>query len=163
MHLRAFKCKTLAKLSSDFKEIKDDPKNKSQAIVYMTGGSLAVLYATGINYPIDCLREFRKSYDKFFTGRVFGYVGFPTSMGNIIPHLSPPKNSFHKWSQTHFLIQMPHFNGILTSYPYQFIRYNVSFIPYVKNYLKSVGRKMISSYLSSHFKREISGIPFMAV
>lgn len=178
---------TLVRLSDKFREIKEDPKNRSQAIVYIGGGSLAALYATGINYPIDCLREFRNfnknmkktennvqtenkpfnisltGAEKFFTDRVFGYIGFATSMGNIIPMLSKPKSSIHKWTQTHFLIQMSHLNGILIAYPYQMLRYNVKFVPYVKNYLKSVARKMISSDLSSHFKREINGIPFMAI
>ena len=175
---------TLVHLSDKFKEIKEDPKNRSQAIVYIGGGSLAALYATGINYPIDCFREFRnfnknqsdivkneyksfnitlKGAEKFFTDRVFGYIGFAKSMGNIIPMLSKPTSSLHKWTQTHFLIQMSHLNGILTAYPYQMLRYNVKFVPYVKNYLKSVARKMISSDLSSHFKREICGIPFMAI
>ena len=170
---------TLAHFSQKFREIKDDPKNRSQAVVYIAGGALATLYATSINYPIDCLREFRnypkkddnaynfqmtlRGAEKFFTDRVFGYIGFATSMGNIIPLLSKPRNSVHKWSQTHFLIQMSHLNGALTSYPYQMIRYNASFVPYVKNYLKNIVRKMISSDLSSHFKRELCGIPFHAI
>lgn len=174
---------TLVHFSQKFREIKEDPANRSQAVVYIAGGSLAALYATSINYPIDCLREFRnyakekaenqkesngfnmtlRGAEKFFTDRVFGYIGFATSMGNIIPLLPKPKNSVHKWSQTHFLIQMSHLNGILTAYPYQMIRYNVSFIPYVKNYLKNVARKMISSDLSSHLKRELCGIPFHVI
>lgn len=173
----------LAAMNKKFKEIKDDPKNRSQAVVYIAGGSLAATIATGINYPIECLREYRyselygkkendsihtikisfKDAGKWFTDRVFGYIGFATSMGNIIPHLSPPRSSIHKWYQTQMLIQMSHFNGILTAYPYQLLRYHVSFVPYIKNYLKSVGRKMISSDFSSYFKREISGIPYMAI
>ena len=175
----------LAAMSKRFKEIKEDPKKRSQAVVYIAGGSLAATIATSINYPIECFREYRmvdkkaktdpncpknhllcmstKDAEKFFTDRVFGYIGFAASMGNIIPHLAPPKSSIQKWSQTQFLIQMSHFNGILTAYPYQFLRYKVSFVPYVKNYLKSVTRKMISSDFSSYFKREISGIPYMAI
>lgn len=174
----------LCTMNKKFKEIKDDPKNRSQAVVYIAGGSLAATIATGINYPIECFREYRnfelkngqkdksqmpvikisfKDAGKWFSDRVFGYIGFATSMGNIIPHLSPPRSSIHKWYQTQFLIQMSHFNGILTAYPYQFLRYNVSFVPYIKNYLKSVGRKMVSSDLSSYFKREMSGIPYMAI
>lgn len=170
---------TLVHCSQKFREIKEDPKNRSQAVVYVAGGSLAALYATSINYPIDCIRDFRnyqktknESYnfklslreaEKFFTDRVFGYIGFATSMGNIIPLLSKPKNSVHKWSQTHLLVQMSHLNGILTAYPYQMIRYNVSFVPYLKNYMKNIARKMISSDLSSHFKRELCGIPFHVI
>ena len=173
----------LSTMSKRFQEIKDDPKNKSQAVVYIAGGSLAATIATGINYPIECIREYRNNdlkngndinkklqikmsfsdAEKWFTDRVFGYIGFATSMGNIIPHLSPPRSSIHKWYQTQMLIQMSHFNGILTAYPYQLLRYHVSFIPYIKNYLKSVGRKMINSDFSSYFKREMSGIPYMAI
>lgn len=176
----------LEKMSERFREIKNDPKKRSQAVVYIAGGSLAATIATGVNYPIECFREYRnsdkkgnlvekaikeerklnmsaKEAERFFTDRVFGYIGFAASMGNIIPHLKPPTSSIQKWSQTQFLIQMSHFNGILTAYPYQFLRYKVSFIPYIKNYLKSVGRKMLSSDLSNHFKREIAGIPYMAI
>lgn len=170
---------TLSKLSKRFKKIKEDPKNKSQAVVYVAGGSLAAVYATGINYPIECFREYRnnsnkndrskfflynlslKNAENWFADRVFGYIGFATSMGNIIPHLSTPKSSIHKWSQSHLLVQLSHLNGMLASYPYQYIRYHVPFGPYMKNYMKSVGRKMISSDFSNYFKREISGIPFM--
>lgn len=174
---------SLAKFSKKFRDIKDDPKHKSQAIVYVAGGSLGATIATTINYPIECIRETRNNDNKFyhkddfklpknmslrcaerwFTDRVFGYIGFAASMGNIIPHLSTPKSSIHKWAQSQMLIQLSHLNGILMSYPYQYVRYHASFRPYMKNYLKSVGRKMISSDFSNYFKREISGIPFMQI
>lgn len=170
---------TLGRVSKKFKEIKDDPSSKSKAVVYIAGGSLAASFATGINYPIECVREFRynkkhgventklnlslRNASKWYADRVFGYIGFATSMGNIIPHLKQPKSSLHKWSQSQLLIQMSHLNGILTAYPYQYLRYNVRFVPYIKNYIKTVGRKMISSDLSNYFKREMSGIPFMQV
>lgn len=165
---------SLEKTSKKFKEIKENQDFKSQTIVYIVGGSVAASIATGINYPIECVREYRnhknnnfnmsfKNAGKWFGDRVFGYIGFATSMGNIIPLLSKPKNSVHKWSQTHLLVQMSHLNGILTAYPYQMIRYNVSFVPYLKNYMKNITRKMISSDLSSHFKRELCGIPFHVI
>lgn len=175
---------SLARFNKKFKDIKDDPKNKSQAVVYVVGGSLGATIATGINYPIEVIREFRrnktndykknnyldiaksmsfKCAERWFTDRVFGYIGFATSMGNIIPHLSAPKNSIHKWAQSQLLIQLSHLNGMLVSYPYQYLRYHASFGPYMKNYMKSVGRKMISSDFSNYFKREISGIPFMQI
>lgn len=170
---------SLAKVSKKFKEIKEDPSRKSQFIVYVVGGSLAASFATGINYPIECIRDLRhhkkegkidyklnmsfKNARKWYADRVFGYIGFATSMGNIIPHLKQPKSSIHKWYQSQLLIQMSHLNGILTAYPYQYMRYGVAFVPYMKNYMKSVGRKIISSDLSNYFKREISGIPFMQI
>ena len=164
---------TLSLISEDFKNIREDPNNKSQAIVYLAGGSLGALYATGINYPIQCFRESRyynhkfnmsfKGAEKFFTDRVFGYVGFATSMGSFCKVLPEPKNDFLKWSQTHLLIQMSHLNGILTAYPYQMIRYHAKFGPYIKNYLKSVGKKIISTDLSSHFKKEIIGVQLLSV
>ena len=174
---------SLAKFSKKFKEIKDDPKHKSQTIVYVAGGSLGATIATAINYPIECIRETRNNEtnnfqknelilpknmsfrcaEKWFTDRVFGYIGFAASMGNIIPYLSTPKSSIHKWAQSQMLIQLSHLNGILMSYPYQYVRYHASFRPYMKNYLKSVGRKMINSDFSSYFKREMSGIPYMAI
>ncbi|KAK8836444.1 hypothetical protein M9Y10_037702 [Tritrichomonas musculus] len=167
---------TLSLISEDFKNIHEDPKNKSQTIVYLAGGSLGALYATGINYPIQCLREFRyhkksdrrefnmsfKGAEKFFTDRVFGYIGFATSMGCFCNILPKPKSNFYKWSQMHFLIQMSHLNGILTAYPYQMIRYNVKFGPYLKNYLRSIGKKMILTDLSSHFKKEITNIQLLS-
>ena len=167
---------TLSLISEDFKNIHEDPKNKSQTTVYLLGGSLGALYATGINYPIQCLREFRyykkpehkdfnmsfKGAEKFFTDRVFGYIGFATSMGSFCKILPKPKNSFHKWSQSHFLVQMSHLNGVLTAYPYQMLRYNAKFGPYLKNYLKSVGRKMIFSDLSLHLKREIINVQLLS-
>lgn len=165
---------SLEKMSKKFKEIKENQDFKSQTIVYIVGGSVAASIATGINYPIECVREYRnhknnnlnmsfKNAGKWFGDRVFGYIGFATSMGNIIPHLRTPKSSIHKWSQSQFLIQMSHLNGILTAYPYQYFCYHVPFKPYIKNYMKSVGRKMISSDFSSYFKREIAGIPFMQI
>lgn len=107
--------KTLSYLSEDF--IHEDKQNKPQTIVYLAGGSLAALYATWINYPIQCLCEFRyykksknyhfnisyKGAEKFFTDRVFGYIGFATSMGSICKVLPKPKNNFHKWPQMQFL------------------------------------------------------------
>ena len=85
---------TISRFNEDFKRIKEDPKNRSQVIVYIAGSSLGALYATGINYPINCIREFRnnknftnkefkmsfKEAKNFYADRVFGYIGFATSM-----------------------------------------------------------------------------------
>lgn len=159
---------TLARFNEDFKKIKEDPKNRSQTIVYLAGGSLGALYATGINYPIDCIREFRNSKNKefkmtfkgaesFYADRVFGYIGFATSMNKFAPLFPKPTNHIQKY----ILIQMSHLNGILTAYPYKMLKNNVEFVPYVKNYLISFAIKMISTDLSSHFQKEISRIQFI--
>ena len=155
---------TIALFNEDFKKIKEDPKNKSQTIVYLAGGSLGALYAPGINYPIDCIREFRNKKNKkfeitfkgaetFYADRVFSYIGFATSMGKFVPLLPKPKNHI----QNYFLIQMSRFNGVLTAYPYKMIKYNVEFVPYVKNCLTSFAIKMISSDLSCKVQKGIYG------
>lgn len=179
---------TISIFSVKFKEIKEDPKKKGQMLVYLSGGTLAALMATGINYPLQCFRDYRtslirfqkmqktnknaivpayhfslKEAENYFTDRVFAYIGFATSMGCIIPTLNKPKSTIHKWAQTHYLLQMSHLNGVLVAYPYNFFRNNTSLIPYLEEHFKSITRRMISSDFSCYFKRMLAGIPYMSV
>lgn len=160
---------TIACFSKNFKKVKDDPQNKSQTIVYLTGGSLGALYATGINYPIDCIREFRNNNnkefkmnfqeaEKFYADKAFNYIGYATSMGNIVPLLPKSTNNFNN----HFVIQMSHLNGILTAYPSKIIKKNSEFLPYIKRCVKSCAVKRISSGLLSNFQKGIDHIRYIS-
>lgn len=163
---------TIAHYNEEFKKIKEDPKNKYQTIVYMAGSSLGALYATGINYPIECIREFRNSDNEnkkinmnlkdaksFYVDKVFGYFGFATSMKKLSPLFPKFKNNnVHNY----FLIQMSRLNSLLTIYPYKMLKQNsVEFVPYMKNSIQSLAIKAISSDLSTQFQKEIGRIQFI--
>lgn len=161
---------TIACLNKDFEKIQDDPKAVSQSIVYLTGGSLGALYATGINYPIDCIREFRNNRnkefkmnftdaEKFYADRVFYYVGYATSMGNIVPLLSKQKNNFKR----HPRMQISHLKTILVGNPHKILNCNSEFMPCIKYYAKSFAVEIISSDLLSSFQKGIDRVKYLAL
>ena len=158
-----------------FKKIRDDPKSNlsDKVALCVIGGATAAALTTAVNYPIQCYRNKRnntnqsdlvfslKGAEKWYMDRVFAYVGFAISMDRIIPTLSPPVNSIHKWAQTHYLLQMSHLNGVLLSYPYQWINHKTPFGKYLKEHMKSIGRRVICSDFSCYFKRTFAGLPYI--
>lgn len=157
---------TIAHVNANFKKIKDDPTKKSQTIVYLTGGSLGALFATGINYPINCVREFRnkkrkefkmsfEEAEKFYEDKIFNYVGYATSMGNIVPLLPKSKSDL----QYHF--NLSHLNGILLDYPFKMMKHHSEFVPYIKHYSKLFAVKFFSSDFMSSFQKGIDQVRYI--